>query len=85
MDLRKYTLEDLLLAAMKAEIESHTVYTTIANQVKNGLLKDKFTFLATEEEKHRSFVEQVYQGKVPEEKNRHSKNNTGATPSSRHP
>ncbi|HWR28182.1 MAG TPA: ferritin family protein [Candidatus Thermoplasmatota archaeon] len=68
MDLRKYTLGDLLLAAMKAEIESHTVYTTIANQVKNGLLKDKFTFLATEEEKHRSFIEQVYKAKFPKKK-----------------
>jgi len=68
VDLKKYTLEDLLLAAMKSEIESHTVYTTIANKVKNGLLKDKFKFLATEEEKHRSFIEQVYQAKFPKKK-----------------
>jgi rubrerythrin len=68
VDLKKYTLQDLLLAAMKSEIESYTVYTTIANQVKNGLLKDKFKFLATEEEKHRSFVEQVYKAKFPKKK-----------------
>lgn len=65
MDLKKYTLEDLLLAAMKSEIESHAVYTTIATHVKNGLLKDKFKFLAQEEEKHRSFIEQVYKAKFP--------------------
>jgi rubrerythrin len=65
MDLKKYKLEDLLLAAMKSEIESHNVYTTIAARVKNGLLKDKFKFLAQEEEKHRSFVEQVYKAKFP--------------------
>lgn len=65
MDLKKYTLEDLLLAAMKSEIESHTVYTTIANSVKNGLLKDKFTFLAHEEEKHRGYIEQLYKAKFP--------------------
>jgi rubrerythrin len=53
---------------MKSEIESYTVYTTIANQVKNGLLKDKFKFLATEEEKHRSFIEQVYKAKFPKKK-----------------
>jgi rubrerythrin len=65
VDLKKYKLEDLLLAAMKSEIESHSVYTTIASQVKNGLLKDKFKFLAQEEEKHRSFIEQVYKAKFP--------------------
>jgi len=68
MDLKKYTLEDLLLAAMKSEIESYTVYTTIATQVKNGLLKDKFKFLALEEKKHRGFIEQVYMAKFPKKK-----------------
>ena len=68
VDLKKYTLEDLLLAAMKSEIESHTVYTTIADKVKNGLLKDKLKFLAKEEEKHRSFIEQVYKEKFPKKK-----------------
>jgi len=65
VDLKKYTLEDLLLAAMKSEIESNTVYTKIAEQVKNGLLKDKMKFLAKEEAKHRKFIEQVYKGKFP--------------------
>jgi rubrerythrin len=68
VDLKKYSLEDLLLAAMKSEIESYTVYTTIADQVKNGLLKDKLKFLAKEEEKHRSFIEQLYKAKFPKKK-----------------
>ena len=68
MDLKKYTLEDLLLAAMKSEIESYIVYTRIAGQVKNGLLKDKLKFLAKEEEKHRTFIEQVYKAKFPKKK-----------------
>lgn len=68
MDLRKYTLEDLLLAAMKSEIESNAVYTTLADHVKNGLLKDKLRFLAKEEEKHKTFVEQVYKTKFPKKK-----------------
>ncbi len=68
MDLRKYTLEDLLLAAMKSEIESTEVYTKIARQVKNGLLKDKLKFLASEEEKHKTFVEQLYKAKFPRKK-----------------
>ena len=68
MDLKKYTLEELLLAAIKSEIESRNVYTTIADQVKNGLLKDKFKFLAKEEEKHKTFVQQVYKAKFPKKK-----------------
>ncbi|VVB59695.1 Rubrerythrin [uncultured archaeon] len=68
VDLKKYTLEELLLAAMKSEIESYMVYTRIAEQVKNGLLKDKLKFLAREEEKHQTFIEQVYKAKFPKKK-----------------
>lgn len=65
MDLKKYSLEELLLAAMKSEVESNAVYTKIARSIKNGLLKDKLEFLAKEEEKHRVFIEQVYKKKFP--------------------
>ena len=68
MDLKKYTLEDLLLAAMKSEVDSNMIYKKIAKTVKNGLLKDKLEFLAKEEEKHRAFVEQVYKAKFPKKK-----------------
>lgn len=68
MDLRKYALNDLLLTAMKAEIESYAVYTKIAEKIKNGLLKDKFRFLAKEEKKHKTFIEQVYKAKFPKKK-----------------
>jgi rubrerythrin len=68
MDLKKFTMDDLLLAAMKSEIESRTVYMTIAEKVKNGLLKDKLQFLAREEEKHREFIEHIYQAKFPKKK-----------------
>ena len=65
MDLKKYSLEELLLAAMKSEVESNAVYKKIARTIKNGLLKDKLEFLAKEEEKHRVFIEQVYKKKFP--------------------
>jgi len=65
MDLKKYTLEELLLAAMKSEVESNAVYAKIARNIKNGLLKDKLEFLAKEEEKHRAFIEHVYKKKFP--------------------
>jgi rubrerythrin len=65
MDLKKYSLEELLLAAMKSEVESNAVYIKIARSIKNGLLKDKLEFLAKEEEKHRVFIEQVYKKQFP--------------------
>jgi rubrerythrin len=68
MNLRKYDLEELLLAALKSEVESNNVYSKIARRVKNALLKDKLVFLAKEEEKHRQYVEQIYKRTFPGKK-----------------
>ena len=66
MDLNKFDLEDLLLAAMKSEVESKFLYSKMAKKTKNGLLQDKLEFLAKEEEKHRSFIEDIYKNHFPE-------------------
>ena len=63
-----YKLKDLLLAAMKSETDSKTIYMKLSNKVKNGLLKDKLQFLAKEEEKHRYVLEQIHKEKFPQEK-----------------
>ena len=68
MDLNKYSLEDLLLTAMKSEIESRNVYLEIAKRIENGLLQDKLEFLAKEEEKHRLFIEDIYRNHFPDNK-----------------
>ncbi len=60
MDLSIYSLEDLLLAAIKSEVESEKVYVNLSDKFKNAFLKDKLKFLAGEEAKHRIFVESVY-------------------------
>ena len=65
MDLRVYSLEDLILAAMKSEVESRDLYTSLADRVKNAMLKDRLKFLADEEEKHRDFFEALYKGEFP--------------------
>ncbi len=65
MELTAYTLEDLLLAALKSEVESKTVYSVLAERVRNAFLKDRLTFLAGEEEKHKRFVEGVYKKRFP--------------------
>jgi rubrerythrin len=66
MDLSAFDLEDLLLAAIKSEVESKDLYTKMAKKTKNGLLKDKLEFLANEEEKHRSFIEEICKNHFPE-------------------
>lgn len=65
MDLTSYTLEELLLAAIKSEEESNEVYTSLAKHVKNGLMKDKFQFLAGEERKHKRFITDLYKSEFP--------------------
>jgi rubrerythrin len=68
MDLGQYDLEDLLLAAIKSEIESNKLYSKMIKKTKNGLLQDKLEFLAKEEEKHRNFIEEIYMNHFPEKK-----------------
>lgn len=60
MEINNFGIEELLLAALKSEIDSKRVYLTLVEWVKNAFLKDKLKFLADEEEKHRKFVESVF-------------------------
>ena len=41
MDLSNYSEEDLLLSALKSEVDAKEVYTNLANSVKNYFLKDR--------------------------------------------
>ena len=66
MDLSKFDLEELLLAAIKSEVESNKLYAKMAKRTKNGLLKDKLEFLANEEEKHKNFIEEVCLNHFPD-------------------
>ena len=65
MDLSAYSLEDLIVAAVKAETEAKGVYGKLASGVKNAYLKEKLQYLADEEEKHRAFMEDLYKSKFP--------------------
>ncbi|MFH1102063.1 MAG: ferritin family protein [Methanobacteriota archaeon] len=68
MELTKYHLEDLLLAAIKSEVESKNCYTKLAVIIKNALIKDKLLFLAKEEENHQRFIENIYTKRFPGKK-----------------
>jgi rubrerythrin len=60
MDLSAFSMEDLLLSALRAETESRDVYKKLAAGVKNAFLKDRLKFLSEEEEKHRVFFEMLF-------------------------
>ena len=68
MELKHYDIEELLLTAIKSEVESKELYKKLAKKTKNGLLEDKLNFLANEEEKHRSFIEEIYLNHYPDKK-----------------
>jgi len=68
MELNHYDIEELLLTAIKSEVESNELYKKLAKKTKNGLLEDKLNFLASEEEKHKSFIEEIYMNHYPEKK-----------------
>ena len=68
MDLSSFNLEDLLLTAIKSEVESKQIYSKMAKKTRNVLLEDKLKFLANEEEKHRLFIEDIYRNHFPENK-----------------
>jgi len=68
MNLDSFKLEELLLTAIKSEIDSYKLYKKIAKKTKNGLLKDKLEFLAKEENKHQEFIEDIYKNHYPNEK-----------------
>lgn len=65
MDLSKYSMDDMLLAAIKSEVSAIEVYATLAEGVKNAFLKDKLNFLAGEEKKHQEKLESMYGENFP--------------------
>lgn len=68
MNLDKFSEEELVLTAMRSEIQSRDFYAKLAGSVKNFLLKDRLEFLSKEEEKHRIFFENTYKDKFPGKK-----------------
>ncbi len=60
MDLSKFTLEDVILSAIRSEMNSGAQYKDIASKVENAFLIEKLNFLADEEAKHQNFLEGLY-------------------------
>jgi len=65
MDISEYNIEDLLTSAIKSEAEAREVYSNISRNVKNAFLKERMDFLASEEKKHKEFLEKLWHKKFP--------------------
>jgi rubrerythrin len=60
MDLAGFSKEELFLSAIKSEVDSNEVYSRLSDSVRNAFLKDRLTFLASEEDKHRALLEDAF-------------------------
>ena len=67
MDLKSYSLKDLILTAMKSEIDSTEIYSKLADRVKNAMLKSRLEFLALEEKKHENYFRDLWGKEFPNE------------------
>lgn len=66
VDSNKMSTDKSLEMAMKAEEEAAAIYTLLKNKVRNFIMKDKLSFLVSEEEKHKRIIRDLYTKLFPE-------------------
>jgi rubrerythrin len=59
LDVSKASVKELIGLALRSEIDSNKVYSRLAARVSNPLLKEKFEWLAYEEDKHKKILEKL--------------------------
>lgn len=67
MDLKKYSKKDIILSALKSEIDSEKAYLELAKRVKNFMLADRLKFLAQEEKNHAGYLKNLFKAEYPGE------------------
>ena len=65
MNISIYSLEDLLLAAIKSEVESRDIYFRLSNEIEDDFIRTKLKILAEEEDEHRLLFEKIYKKYYP--------------------
>jgi len=60
LDVSTAPTKELLAMAVKAEIDASQTYSDIANNLSNPLLREKFQWLAFEENKHKEILEKLF-------------------------
>jgi rubrerythrin len=67
MDLKQYSKKDIILSALKSEIDSEKTYLELAKRIKNIMLADRLKFLAREEKNHAVFLKDLFKTEFPGE------------------
>lgn len=60
IEISSASMKDLLGYAVRSEIDSNQAYNDLADRVINPLLKEKFHWLAFEENKHKQILERLH-------------------------
>src|SRR6056297_1397191 len=68
MKLDDYSKKDIILSALRSELDSKEIYSILSENIANVIISDKFEFLAMEEDKHKKFVEGLFRAEFPDEK-----------------
>ena len=66
-DVSTGSLKDLLGYAIRAEMDSNKAYTDLSERVSNLLLKEKFRWLAFEENKHKDILMKLHTALFPDQ------------------
>ncbi|MFC2160515.1 ferritin family protein [Acidobacteriota bacterium] len=67
-EFSQLSVRQLLEMASRAEIDANKIYSDLSQSLKNPLLKEKFQWLAFEENKHKESLEKLFQTLFREEK-----------------
>ncbi len=65
LEISTASVKDLLGYAVRSEMDSNQAYNDLADRVSNPLLKEKFHWLAFEENKHKQILEKLHQALFP--------------------
>ncbi len=67
MDLQEYSMEDLLLTAIKSEEDNYQLYSTLNSKMGEDEISSDLEYLAGEEKKHRALLEKIFSNRFPQE------------------
>jgi rubrerythrin len=65
LDVSTASIKDLMGYAIRSEMDSNKAYTDLSDRVSNPLLKEKFRWLAFEEDKHKEILMKLHKALMP--------------------
>jgi rubrerythrin len=66
MDLQDYSLDDLLMTAIKSEEDSYQLYSSLHDVVEDREISDKLKLLANEETGHKDKLLRIFKERFPD-------------------